>query len=162
MRKSNREITDRAELRAILDACDVCRVAFSDQGQPYIVPMNFGFRWVESELTLFFHCALEGRKLNIIHENNRVCFEMDHRHELVVGERACDYSMKYESLIGNGVIDLITDPDEKIDGLTVLMHQYSSRTDWTFDEKVLARTHVLRIRVSDFTAKRLSKKSASN
>lgn len=157
MRKQNRQINDRDDLVTILNRCDVCRLGFSDHGRPYIVPMNFGFTWDNDSLTLYFHCANEGRKLEIIRENNQVCFEMDYKHELVTGENACDYSMKYESIIGNGLIEILTVPDEKVIGLDILMRHYSDRQDWTYDERVVARTTILCVKVTEFTGKRLNK-----
>lgn len=157
MRKSNREVTSHEELIAILDQCDVCRLGLSDDGQPYIVPLNFGYRWDDAGLTLFFHCAGEGRKLDIIRHNNRVCFEMDHRHVLKTGDLACQYSMNFESLIGDGLIEIVTDSSEKRTALNQIMKHYCDRTDWAYDEKVLAITTVLRLKTTQFTGKRLNK-----
>lgn len=157
MRKSNREVTRHEELTTLLDQCDVCRLGLSDDGQPYIVPLNFGYHWDETGLTLFFHCAGEGRKLDIIRRNNRVCFEMDHRHALKTGDLACQFSMNFESLIGEGLIEIVTDPSEKLAALNQIMRHYSDRTDWTFDEKVLAITTVLCLKATQFTGKRLNK-----
>ena len=157
MRKSNREITDPADLIDILDKCDVCRIGLSENGQPYIVPMNFGYRMDGNGLVLFFHCAAEGRKLDIIRLNNRACFEMDHLHVLKTGETACRYSMNYESIMGEGLIEAVVDREEKMDALNLMMHHYSDRSDWVFDEATLAVTTVLRLRVKSFTGKRLQK-----
>lgn len=157
MRKSNREVTSREELISILDNCDTCRLGLSDDGQPYVVPLNFGYRWDPDDLTLYFHCAVEGRKLDIIRANPRACFEMDCRHELKTGELACDFSLNYESIIGEGLIEILADPLEKKAALDQIMRHYSERTGWTYDEKVLAKTVILRLRAARFTGKRLNK-----
>ena len=73
MRKVEREIRDQAEILAIMNEALVCRLGFSDEGTPYVVPMNFGL----GENCLYLHCAREGRKLDILRKNDRVCFEMD-------------------------------------------------------------------------------------
>ncbi|MDP1989561.1 MAG: pyridoxamine 5'-phosphate oxidase family protein, partial [Syntrophales bacterium] len=62
MRREEREIRDQAEIQAIMKEALVCRLGFSDEGMPYIVPMNFGL----GERCLYLHCAREGRKLDII------------------------------------------------------------------------------------------------
>lgn len=157
MRQDKREIKNLAELEDILQKCDTCRLALSDDGQPYIVPLNYGYQLTDGQLTLYFHCANDGRKLEIISRNNRSCFEMDCSHQLLTGELACQYTMNFESIIGSGLIETVSDPDEKIAGLNALMRHYSGRADWPFDPKALAKTTVLRLRAVEFCGKRLCK-----
>ena len=66
MRRRDREITDREKMLEIVAECDCCRLGLVDNGEAYIVPMNFGFEDAGSALTLYFHCAAEGRKLDLI------------------------------------------------------------------------------------------------
>jgi nitroimidazol reductase NimA-like FMN-containing flavoprotein (pyridoxamine 5'-phosphate oxidase superfamily) len=156
MRKANREITDREVLTGIFESCDVCRLGLSDGGMPYVVPMNFGYSYEGDRLTLYFHCAGAGKKLDVIARNPNACFEMDCGHELKPGDSPCNYSMNYRSIIGYGRIEVVTDPAEKIAALTVLMQKYSETGHFHFDEKVLAVTTVLRLDVSEFTGKQLA------
>lgn len=59
MRRKDREITSFDEQLKIIDACDVCRLGLVDEeGYPYILPLNFGYEVIDSELVLFFHGAL--------------------------------------------------------------------------------------------------------
>ena len=157
MRKAQREIKDLHKIRQILDKCDVCRVGLADGQLPYIVPMNYGYTLEDRNLTLYFHCALTGRKLEIISRNNLACFEMDCSHQLKTGLQACDYSMNYDSVIGSGTIGIVSDPAERVLGLNCLMHHYSDRNDWSFDERALALATVLRLQAGEFAAKRLAK-----
>ncbi|MDR1796138.1 MAG: pyridoxamine 5'-phosphate oxidase family protein [Clostridiales Family XIII bacterium] len=163
MRKADREITDRAALAALLESCDVCRIALpgEDGGAPYIVPMNFGYDYHENSgnLTLWFHCALEGRKLDLIRaakDTARCGFEMDAEHALWGGDAACDYGMAYASIIGTGRIAEVTGVGERLHGLTRLMAHYGGAGK-PFDEKVLKATCVLRLEADGFTGKRLKK-----
>lgn len=157
MRKAHREVKDINEQLQILEKCDICRVGLSDGLQPYIVPMNFGYEMDNGRLTLYFHCALAGRKLEIIAGNPLACFEMDCSHQLRTGELACEYSMNFESIIGSGTIAIVSDPALRLHGLNCLMKHYSGRDNWTFDARALALTHVLRLQADEFTAKRLAK-----
>ena len=43
MRRRDREITDREKMLEIVAECDCCRLGLVDNGEAYIVPMNFGF-----------------------------------------------------------------------------------------------------------------------
>jgi nitroimidazol reductase NimA-like FMN-containing flavoprotein (pyridoxamine 5'-phosphate oxidase superfamily) len=159
MRKANREITDRGELAAVLEKCDVCRLGLLPDGilYPYIVPMNFGYEFDGDALTLYFHCAREGRKLDIIAQNPNACFEMDCSHELKPGDAPCDYSMNFESIIGSGRISVCTEPEERLHGLTQIMRKYSMEKAFHFSEKALELTVVLKLVVTEFTGKRLEK-----
>jgi len=157
MRKAQREVRDLTEIVQILDRCDICRLGLADGDRPYIVPMNFGYHLFDNQLTLYFHCALAGRKLEIINQNSLACFEMDCSHQLQTGQLACEYSMNYESIIGSGTIEIINDSAERLFGLNCLMHHYSGRADWSFEERALSLTNVLRLQADEFVAKRLVK-----
>ena len=71
MRKKEREITDIAEIEAIIFSADVCHIAFADCNMPYLVAMNFGYCGGDDK-RLFFHCALEGKKIELMKKNNYV------------------------------------------------------------------------------------------
>jgi uncharacterized protein len=153
MRKKDREIKDTKELEEIIRKADVCRIAFAADGIPYIVAMNFGYVW-KDHLTLYFHCAKEGRKLELMKRNNTVCFEMDIDHELVQAENACDWGMKYRCIVGLGLLESIEDEKEKKEGLDCIMDHYEFSGKKEYDEKALNLTKILRINVTEFTGKK--------
>lgn len=157
MRKANREIKDRDALRAVLDASDTCRLAFFDEDAPYIVPLNFGYTYEGDSLTLYFHSAMEGKKLALMRQNGNVGFELDCSHELKTDIAACDWSMNYESIIGKGKLQELTTEQDKLEALTAIMRHYGRADDFTFDPRVLAMTAVLGLEVASFTGKRLMK-----
>ena len=156
MRRNDREITDKIEIVEIIKKCDVCRLAFFYDDFPYIVPMNFGFVVNNDEITLYFHCANEGKKLDALKANNHVCFEMDCSHRLVEAKLACNYTMEYESIIGNGLIEIVKKED-KIEALTFIMKKYSDTPNLEFEEKYVNAISILKLRVDNITAKRLKK-----
>ncbi len=153
MRKKDREIKDPEELKEILQKADVCRIAFAVDGIPYIVTMNFGFVW-KDQLTLYFHCAKEGRKLDLMKSNNEVCFQMDIDHELVRSENTCDWGMRYRSIIGIGLLESVTDDEERKKGLDCLMDHYGLSAEKKYDEKALSLTEVLKLTVTEMTGKK--------
>jgi nitroimidazol reductase NimA-like FMN-containing flavoprotein (pyridoxamine 5'-phosphate oxidase superfamily) len=157
MRKSEYEIKDKSTLISILDASDVCRIGLAGGEAPYIVPLNFGYEWNDSGLTLFFHGAGEGRKHDLIAANPHAGFEMDCGHRLVPDELPCDYAMYYQSIIGSGLISVITDQDEKIAALTRIMRKYSDAETFEFAEEALAVTTVFKLAATEFTGKQLNR-----
>jgi len=66
MRRKDREVTNLDEIRDIIEKCKVCHLAMVDNGMPYVIPLNFGYIIADNLLTLFFHSAKEGRKINIL------------------------------------------------------------------------------------------------
>ena len=158
MRRIDREITDKSEIIKIIDKCGVCRIALSQNNIPYIVPMNFGYEYdnYTSRLMLYFHCAKEGRKLDIIKENSTVCFECDCSHRLMSGEKAHNFSMEYESVIGDGNIVIVGDAetDEKYKALGLIMKKYAPEKTFEFSETDINSVTILKLTVSGFTGKR--------
>jgi nitroimidazol reductase NimA-like FMN-containing flavoprotein (pyridoxamine 5'-phosphate oxidase superfamily) len=154
MRRSDREITDPAEIIKVIEKCDVCRLALSDNNAPYIIPMNYGYEYDNKKLTLYFHSAKEGKKLEIISKNPVACFEMDCSHRLIEAEEANHYTMEYESVIGNGKITVCLNKDEKIKALRRLMKQYAKNREFDFPDAVIDSVTVFKLEVSDFTGKR--------
>jgi nitroimidazol reductase NimA-like FMN-containing flavoprotein (pyridoxamine 5'-phosphate oxidase superfamily) len=153
MRKKEREITVLTEIESIISAADVCRIAIANENTPYIVTMNFGYKGGEN-MCLYFHCANEGRKLDMIWQNNYVCFEMDTDHAIYKGEKGCDWGMKFSSVVGYGKIFRVEDVSEKLMGLGFIMDHYGGSGSYSFDEQILARTTVLRLEISEMTGKR--------
>jgi nitroimidazol reductase NimA-like FMN-containing flavoprotein (pyridoxamine 5'-phosphate oxidase superfamily) len=150
MRKANREIKDPNAVRAIMEEARVCRIGLSDDGMPYVVPMNFGL----GENCIYLHCAAEGRKLDIIRRNDRVCFEMDLFREVVLGQSACGCSARYESVIGFGRASIVEEPGEKRTALDRIMEHYGEKGPFIYQDDILAKTAVIRITIESLTAKR--------
>jgi uncharacterized protein len=152
MRRTDREITDLNEILAIINKAEVCRVALSDNNDPYIIPLNFGFE-PGDPLILYFHCAPKGRKLDIIRQNNKACFEMETDICILSGSKACDWSMQYRSVIGKGLIEIVESEEERSHGLTVLMKHYSGADQFDFNTTLMERMVILKLVVSTISGK---------
>lgn len=153
MRRNDREISGIEEVEEIIRKADVCRIALANDNVPYLVTMNFGYN-NEGEQKLFFHCSNEGRKLGMIRQNNYVCFEMDTDHQIFRGTRGCDWGMRYRSVVGYGNISIIMEREEKISALNCIMSHYGGEGEYYYDNKVLARTIILRLDIKEMTAKK--------
>jgi nitroimidazol reductase NimA-like FMN-containing flavoprotein (pyridoxamine 5'-phosphate oxidase superfamily) len=153
MRRKDREITDPDEIRDILDRSDACRIGFAAGSVPYIVAMNFGYRW-DDRLVLYFHCAREGRKLDLMQQNDRVCFQMDVDHALIRGKRACDWGMGFRSLTGTGRLSRTADSAEKLEGLNRIMAHFGSAGPNDFDPRLFDITEVLKLEVEEISGKK--------
>ena len=140
---------DREEIESIIKKADVCRLGFSDNNIPYIVPLNFGYK----ENCLYFHTAKVGKKIDMIRGNNKVCFELDIDHEVVRAENPCDWNMKFQSVIGYGKAFVLTDAEEKRQALDVIIEHYSGQTD-EYAEKLVNRLAVIKVEIESMTGKK--------
>lgn len=154
MRRKDREITDEKHIDNILSNCKVCRLAFNDNGAPYIVPMNFGYEHTENTYTLYFHCAKVGRKIDLAKRNTVASFEAD-TFELVSGKIACEYTAKFESVIGHGKISVISDgcTEEKRKALDLIMKHYTDIPNWEYGENMLSGVCILKLEVEELSCK---------
>jgi nitroimidazol reductase NimA-like FMN-containing flavoprotein (pyridoxamine 5'-phosphate oxidase superfamily) len=150
MRRMDKEITDQAEIGQILSSGFLCRVAFSQNNIPHIVPMNYGY----DEGRLYFHSACTGKKIELIRDNPRVSFEVSDSIEVLPGEKACGFTTRYRSVIGSGIMRIIDDPEMKRRGLGVIMKQHTGDNSWEFDESELARLCVLELHIESVSGKK--------
>lgn len=154
MRRKDRELCSTDEIEDVLRCGKIAQVAFIDNSQPYIVTMNYGYVNSDNEIKLYFHSANEGRKIDCINNNPDVCFTIAICDPFVAGEKACNYGMKYRSVVGYGKIRIIDDMNEKIAGLNLLMNQYTGKSNWEYDDEMLKRTTVTCIDVQSISGKR--------
>ena len=151
MKRVDRQVTDEKEIDEIIGRCSVCRMGLVDKGEPYVVPMNFGYR----NKTVYVHGALNGRKMNILEGSPRICVEFDIAHDMVShGDTACKWSQKYESVIAWGKAEIMTSPEEKREALNIIMGQYSEKKEWDYPDVIIERTHVVKVSLDKITAKR--------
>ena len=154
MRRKDREITDINEKINVIKKCKVCRIGLSENNIPYIIPLNYGYNFENNILTLFFHSAIEGKKFDIIKNNNNVCLEIDCDTKLIEAEKACNYGYAFRSIIGFGKITILEKTDEKINGLNEIMkHQTGKETIYDFTCDELKNVCVYKMTVEIFTGK---------
>lgn len=152
MTRRERQVTDEAFIRHILDTAKIVHLGMVDGDEPYVVPMNYGYVLEEGKLTLYLHGARRGRKIDVLRENPKVFFEMECDVRPFTNEVACKYGMAYSSLMGNGRAVIVENVAEKQKSLTLLMQTQAKKT-FAFTEKLADVVGVIRIDVERFTAK---------
>jgi nitroimidazol reductase NimA-like FMN-containing flavoprotein (pyridoxamine 5'-phosphate oxidase superfamily) len=149
MRRKEKEILDREEIESIINKADVCRFGLAVDNNPYIVPLNFGYR----DNCLYFHTPQVGKKIDMIKTNNRVCFELDIDREVVRAENPCDWTMKFRSVIGYGRAFLVEDIDDKRLALDIIVEHYSGRVN-EYKEKMVEHLAVIKVQIESMTGKK--------
>ena len=150
MRQSEREVRLLSDQMDILRRSPVLRLAMADGGRPYVVPLSFGFE----DGAIYFHCAREGLKMDILRKNPAVCFEATAKAELRPGTAACRYSFSFESVIGQGRAVIMEDDAGRRKGLDAIMAHYGAPPPCEYDEKSLALTCVVKIEIESMTGKK--------
>ncbi len=125
MRRNERNITDFNERIEVLKKCRICSVAFFDKDFPYILPLSFGFIEENQEISLYFHCAHTGKKLELLKSNPHVAFSTNVDCKIIRGDLPCDTGMLYHSICANGIMEVITDREEKVKALKSITKQYT-------------------------------------
>lgn len=148
MRRKEKEIRDRQRIEEIMKKALVCRLAMCDDGAPYLVPVNFGYE----NNAIYIHSAYEGKKIDILRKNNRVCFEMETNVQLVSADAACDWGTLYASVIGCGRAEFIEDEEGKRKGLEIIFRHYSDGV-CEFKEKGFRKALVIKIEIESLTGK---------
>jgi len=150
MRRNDKEIRDAELIQSVLDEAPVCRLGLCSDNIPYVVPMNFAYR----DNVIYLHAATEGKKLDLIKANPLVCFEVEHRTELVSSDVPCNWGMRYYSIIGWGNASLTEDPAGKAEALNVIMEKYAGQGDCSFPGDALEKIVVIRISITEMTGKK--------
>lgn len=153
MRRADREITDKQAIEAFIADEQILRIAFCDEGDIYIVPVNYGYVYEDDKYSFYFHGAKAGRKYELSQSNPKVGFEIDGKYKLLEGEVACEFSANFQSVIGTGMLRIVSDKEEKIQGLNAIMKQTSKRTGWNYEDAMLEAVAVFRLDVDKISCK---------
>ena len=181
MRRADREVRSPQQIKDILDACEVVRVAYQDAEGLTIVPMNFGYDFSLArfahpeddlpvnvsadgtplppdfgELRIFLHSAHEGRKIDAISAAGNalpVAFELDCDHQVHEGRTPCNWSASFRSIVGTGTATVITDLDEKIAAMQALMSKQAGMDHVPFTAQQMASVTVWQFVSTNFTGK---------
>ncbi len=153
MRRTDREVRAQEELAQILNQCKTASIAMIDGDTPYVVPLSYGYEMTEDSLVLYFHCAKQGRKLDVLEKNSKVCFAIFSEGIPVYAETPCNSGYYYSSIIGNGNVEMIVNDDEKCYALSKMFeHQSGKKVEFTLSQA--ETVCVFKIVSKDYTGKR--------
>ncbi|MGI5818048.1 MAG: pyridoxamine 5'-phosphate oxidase family protein [Armatimonadota bacterium] len=148
MRREDRRIDESEVIEEILRRATVLHLAMVDGDRPYVLPLSYGY----DGGAIYLHSASEGRKIEVLRAAPRVCFTVSIDTVLNRGERPCDWSFRYRSVVGEGTVAFVDDGAEKRRGLDALMRQHGGRGG-DYPPGTLDRTTVLRIDISALSGK---------
>ncbi len=152
MRRKEREVMEKAEIFDILSRCETARIGIQGERFPYVVPVSFGMEVVDGKAVVYFHCAKEGRKIDLLRANSNVCVEAD---VFIKTEKtAHGITTRYESVIGFGRCEFLEDEGEIRRALRLLTDRYGYPNYALEDCKSLSHVLVGKIVLDEVTGKR--------
>ena len=114
-------------------------------GTAYGLPMSMA---CTDDRTWYFHCALEGEKLDAIRAHPEVCLSAVTKCQPTVGPKDGSFTLQYQSAVAFGRAELVTSDEEKILGLRAISQRFLPQHMDAFDASIarsLNRTAVVRI-----------------
>ncbi len=152
MTKREYRLTDPEQIERILCAAKVLHLGMAVDNEPYVVPMNYGHTFEDGKLVLYLHSAVRGKKLEMLRKNPNIFFELDCDRVPFAGKVACQYGLSYYSVMGKGRATIVEDVEEKKRAMSVLMKTQTGG-DFTFEDRLVSIVAVIRIDVTEYTAK---------
>lgn len=149
MRRKDREITDVQFIEKVLNDSVYGSLGLCDNGEPYVVPISYAW----SDNKLLFHCAKEGRKLDIIRANPKVCFQVTGNSEPIIAEEPCRSGMLYSSVIIFGEASIIEEYEEKSEALEKIMQHFSKEFSHKFSQEETNSVTIISIKPDKITCK---------
>ncbi|MFZ5943868.1 MAG: pyridoxamine 5'-phosphate oxidase family protein [Bacillota bacterium] len=122
MRRKEKLVTDVNILHKVINEAQVCRIGLVNGDLPYVIPLNFGF----DGKYVYFHCATDGQKVEILKKNNNVCLEFEQDISIIEAEKPCNWGVRYLSVVVHGTVEMLVDSGEKTYGLNQIIRQYKT------------------------------------
>ena len=148
LRREDRRL-DNAASMALLKRGEYGILSTADtHQQPYGIPVNY----VIMEGNIFFHCAVEGRKLENILANDRVSFCVVGKTELLPEQ----FSTRYESVVVSGSAKVIDDRVIKKNALRALVEKYApthAAAGEAYIDKLMDKTAVVCVTIQKLDGK---------
>ena len=162
--RTDRSIESMQVIEEILNRATVGHLGLCWKDQPYVVPLLFAFK----NGNIYLHCSSSGMMMQFLQNNSSVCFEVEEFLDIVPASVPCKYSNTYRSVIAFGSAQILTDANEKTEGLRLIVAKYageavaSTLTKEMVEEyrsMLLHRsTVVFKIHVNQVTGKRFENK----
>ena len=147
LRRKDRAITEEEAITLLNKAEHGVLSTVNENGKPYGVPLNFCI----IDLCIYFHCAIEGQKIDNIKQNKSVSFCVIGNTEILPDK----FGTKYESVIVSGEVEEVFDINKQI-ALKGLLQKYSPKffdKGIKYIEDLGEKTRVFKITINKLTGK---------
>jgi nitroimidazol reductase NimA-like FMN-containing flavoprotein (pyridoxamine 5'-phosphate oxidase superfamily) len=155
IRRKEKEIKDMNEMIKILEMAQYITIAMCKENEPYLATLSHGYD--RDRHCIYFHCATDGKKIDILSNNNLVWGQALLDKGYVQG--ACDHL--YATTQFRGTVTFIKDKEEKIYALKTMIRAIDDNPDSVMAEQItdksVARVEMGRIDIEYMSGKRANK-----
>jgi len=144
-------IEEKEKIVEVIKECDMVSLGVIDEDNlPYVVPMNFGYH----DDYIYLHGGSEGKLIESMRKNPQVCLTFCTKTSLAWQDEqvACSYRIKGSSVIVRGAVEFITDFNQKVDCLNILMAQYTDRK-FTYNSPAVKGVEIYRVKMDNVSGK---------
>lgn len=152
IRRKEKAITEREEILRIIEQAKFVTIAMCRGSEPYLVTLSHGLDRDRS--CIYFHCAAEGKKIDILKDNNLVWGQALIDEGYVQG--ACDHL--YATAQFKGRVTFVEDYDEKKQALNVMVKALEDDPTIVIEEQIIrdsiTKVSIGRIDIEDISGKK--------
>ena len=157
VRRSDRAVTDETWMKELLHSAPIGVLATAYEGQPFLNSNLFVYD--EARHAIYTHTARLGRTRANLEIEERVCFSVFEMGRLLPAETAFAFSVEYASIIVFGTATCLSDEQQAIAALHLLVHKYAPHLQLGQDYRgvvpeELSRTSVYRIAIEEWSGKK--------
>ena len=140
----------RERLEKIIKKCDVCQVAMVNEGKPYLVAMNFGYK----DKKIYLHSDKKGLKIDILKKNNNVCIMFYSDTEIFARDAhiGCSWRMRYKSVLAHGKLKFIENFDKKKEALNIMMKTYTDR-EINYSKPAIDNVEMMEVEIEEWSGR---------
>ncbi len=155
IRRKEKEISDKNEMLAILENAKYITIAMCVDNEPYLVTLSHGYD--RERNCIYFHCAREGKKIDILKEQNKVWGQALMDKGYVQG--SCDHLYATTQFMGR--VTFVENSDEKKHALEVMINVLEDDPqkvpDTQLTEKSIKGVQIGRINIEYMSGKKSDK-----
>ncbi len=140
--------SDPAVAAAILGRAEMLHLALCDAAGPLAVTVNFVFHGGR----ILVHSAFKGRKAQALLRGGVAAFCAQVDVEKKRGDTACAWGYRFRSVMGQGLVRAVDDPQQKMLVLRLFAEKYTDG-DSAVDERIAEKTAVFAIEPAALTAR---------
>ncbi len=141
----------KEEIEDLLHRAQIGHLGTVDSLQPYVLPMHF---LLGTDDCIYFHCGLQGKKLENLKSNPKVCFQVDDYKGIIPSENFCKFNTRYESVVIDGEAEIIEDLGIKTAFLVDVVKKFSGKSDVSLPFEAVNRTVVVKIVPTSISGKK--------
>lgn len=142
---------DHEHIKKVLQQMEVLVIGMHDGESIYQTPVHFGYEEVDGTFNFWFHGDDSHTTGRLLAADPHVGFELDGDQKFLLVPKPFHYSAEFSSVIGQGIVSKVADPQDKLHGLTLIADQYIDHHP-QFTTRMLGKVAVWKLSANQISA----------